>query len=135
VLGIVSERRSNLVNAKIDTALKIHKGLVIPEGMPDFFASDHLAGAPGKQGQNSKGLKLQLNKRACLAQFAAPEIQLEDPKAEQRWGRAVNHPHLTASEFILQEVRPGSEVPWSADWGDATILVKPTFLMSHSSVV
>ncbi|HWN74596.1 MAG TPA: hypothetical protein VNO13_02565, partial [Candidatus Udaeobacter sp.] len=56
-LGIVSERRPDLIDAEIYPAFEVHEGVVTPERSLDFLASHDLSGAFRKQQEHSERLR------------------------------------------------------------------------------
>ena len=93
MVGIVAEHRPDLVDALVHPVLEVNKGFPNPELLLNFVTSHDLAGVTGKQDQELKGLRGQLDRYAGFGQLFGVEIQLEDAEAKQFLrGAHKNHP-------------------------------------------
>ena len=91
----ISEDLAKLVDDGIQTVIKIYKGVVRPQCLPEFFAAYDAAGPVKKNKEHMKGLVLQAQADARFAQFPAGYINLKDAEAENF--RRVRSRHGTTS--------------------------------------
>ncbi len=77
----VSQRLANLVDGRVQAVVEVDERVGGPELLLQLFARDHLARPLQQQSQHLKGLLLQAQLDAALAQFSRAEVQLEDSEA------------------------------------------------------
>ena len=87
LFGIVRECGADLLHAKVDTKLEIHKSVVTPQTPPNFFAAHDLPGLLDKQSEHAERLRLNLQRDAGFAEFAACGVQLESAESNHRGNR------------------------------------------------
>src|SRR4051812_18123034 len=80
ILRRIAQRIPHFANGAVDCVVEIDKGVAVPELLLDLFPGDHFARAIDQEGQNLEWLLLNFDANAALAQFAQPEVQLEDAK-------------------------------------------------------
>ena len=68
---IVAQRHANLIHARIDPTIKIHKRIPAPKALPDFIAANNLAGPFGKQLQHAERLRMDFQRNSGFTQFSA----------------------------------------------------------------
>jgi hypothetical protein len=85
MLGVVSQRRSNLLDAEVHTLVEIHEGVGAPEFLPDVLAVENMARPAGQQGQETERLAREVDGLACFSQFTALEVQLEAVESQNRF--------------------------------------------------
>ena len=79
--------------------VEIHKGVSGPEFLAHLLACDHIAAALEKQGQYLKGLLLQPNSSAILAQLARGQVELKHSKPHDSAGAiALESGHRTKDD-------------------------------------
>jgi len=79
----ISERFSNLVDGRIESAVKLDKCVSGPQPLLQFFARDHLAGILEQQGQDAERLFLQRDLQAVLPEFPGFDVHLEGPEPDR----------------------------------------------------
>jgi hypothetical protein len=82
-LRIVAESAPDLLNGEIESLLEIDKRFCAPDSLLDFFPCQQLARATGEQDKNLERLRRQVDERPALPQLHVPEVQFEDPEAQQ----------------------------------------------------
>ena len=82
--GMIVERRTDLLDAGVQTVLKVNEGFLAPNLLPELLASDQLAGPPGEQDEDFGGLGRQVNLHPGFPEFATLGVYVEDTKAQQR---------------------------------------------------
>ena len=82
MVGIIAERRPDLVDALVHPVLEVNKGFPSPELLLNFVTSHDLAGVTGEQGQQLERLRRQLDGYAGFRQLFGIDIQLEDAEAK-----------------------------------------------------
>jgi hypothetical protein len=63
--------------------VKVNEGVRGPESLLQFFARDYFSGALQQQRQHLKGLALQTEFYAVLAQLARAQVELEHSKPRE----------------------------------------------------
>ena len=101
-LGIVPERRADLLDAVVEPLLHVHVHVVRPERRLDFVARDEVARAVQEHRKDLERLVPQVDQAAFPPQFARLRVEIEDaePKAvageapvahcPRRWARGFN---------------------------------------------
>jgi len=74
IVGIVAEGVSYLLDALVDSMLKVNESLLAPKLLLNFFTGDSLASLAGEQTQKFQGLRRQLDDGARFAQLFGIEI-------------------------------------------------------------
>ena len=80
--GIVAERDSDFLHRRIQCMVEFNEGILGPDLPAQFFASDEFAGMFEQNREYLKGLFLEANARATLAQFSRMKIGLEKAEAD-----------------------------------------------------
>jgi hypothetical protein len=81
---VIPERRADLIDAKVDASLEIHKGVIAPQAPADLLAGNNLSGAFRKDEQNLNRLRAELDRNSSLAQFTTGRVQFKRAEAEPR---------------------------------------------------
>src|SRR6185437_11365227 len=89
--GGVAEGLADLVDGGAERVVEIDDRVTTPEAELEVLAGDDLSGALEERGKNFKGLRLQLNPKTGLPEFAALEVHLEKPEGEFRVGDGGRH--------------------------------------------
>ena len=74
----VSQRQPQSAYDGADTLVKIYKGLVAPEFLYDLVTRNNFSWTLEQQGENSEGLRLQLDPNAGAPQFFGVKISFEN---------------------------------------------------------
>lgn len=96
LVGVVGERRANLVDREIDAVLEIHEGGTRPKMEADFLARNNGARALGEKLEQAKRLRLQADEGAVFAKLAGRRIKLKGTEPHPgRRGRGRRHKNAT----------------------------------------
>src|SRR5579859_1708068 len=77
VLRVILQGHANLADGRIDSLPGIHKHIVSPKPLDNFFAGNQLAFLLGEENEEFHGNFFQLHRLALPPQFIAPKVELE----------------------------------------------------------
>jgi hypothetical protein len=83
-LGIVAERRANLLDAKIYAVLEVYERAIWPDLLPQFISSDQFARPSGQNSKDLTGLLLQFDRPPFAVQLSALDRKLKIAEANRR---------------------------------------------------
>ena len=88
---IVSESRTDLRDAEVQAAIKVHEGVASPDCLVQLVARNNLISALDKAGEYLRGVRLQTNYRALAPEFPCGKIEFEHVKtnASRGHGEAI----------------------------------------------
>jgi hypothetical protein len=69
-LCVIIQNRSDSVDSEVQPLLEVHKGVVAPDVLSNFFPRYQLAGATGEQSEHLERLRLQINAPSGFPQLA-----------------------------------------------------------------
>src|SRR5260370_12467072 len=78
-LGIVSQRRPDLVDGEVQPLLKIHEGFVAPDLLLHLFPSYQLAGTGGEQDENFERLRWKVQQPPAFPHLTCFCIESQTP--------------------------------------------------------
>jgi hypothetical protein len=80
--GGVAQGLADFVYGFVEPVVEIHESVCGPNLLLKFLSAHHLPSVLQKHDQHSERLFLKFDPQTILAQFAAAEINLEDPEAD-----------------------------------------------------
>ena len=95
VVRVVSQRLTQFLDAGVEPVVGIYGSIDRPEFLLQLLPRDRFSRAFQKNGQDLKGLLLQLDADPALAQFSLFEIELENPE--------VHNPRLNGRLHALHQ--------------------------------
>jgi hypothetical protein len=81
IVGGISERIAQPPDCAADALVKIHEYVFRPERLPQFIATDHLAGMAKKDSEGAKGKILNPDFDPISAKLTRAQVGLENSKA------------------------------------------------------
>lgn len=84
IIGVVAQGFAQAVDRLVESPVEINESAGRPKPLLKLFACQNLAGVLNQRHQRLKGLLLQFDPYALLAQLTGGKVNLEDPKADRR---------------------------------------------------
>ena len=92
IVGRIAQRLAQFRHGGIHAVVEVHEGILRPQLLLQFLARHDLARMLQQHLEHLKGLLLQPDLEAALAQFACAQVNFKNPEAHEvkGWGRALH---------------------------------------------